>query len=165
MRDITSQAQLDSLLLDAAKETLEEMSQEIADELQRQIEEGIYGTASSENYSRTSDFIRAITAGMVHMESSGGQLEVYLDPSALTPVAGAEGEFGSHIGFDGSAFQEELISLYEKGGDAGVRGKQEQVGMVENTAKWFNKELAKMVRKVFRSHGFDIVTYYHTSGG
>ena len=142
---------------------IKDLSKDIAKLLESHVYAGIYAMPSSEAYSRTYDFLNAITASEVTMIGNHFEATIYIDwkelpykppetqgkmPSRSLDMAG---EFQT---LNGKPIGYWLIEWIEEGGSLGIiRGKPKAVHMFQKTNENLKESFNQRVIHLFGSYG------------
>jgi hypothetical protein len=127
MKPIKNESQLQTVIIESMRQSMESLAKNITDQLMKNINERIYSSgSSSQYYQRTYQFFDAIIMPKVEVKGNKVSVEVGMDYTKLKPQMGGEGQFNKHMGFPsvdswrGMTVGEALLSWWDYGTADGI---------------------------------------------
>lgn len=158
---VNNEVQLKNLLNEIIQECLKEISKETQKYLKQFVETEWYNAHQPEIYNRTYQMLESIIQFPQKQKGNKFEVSIGFDTSKIIPNFLGGDLWNEHMSFNGSSFTEGLIEVLENGNPSPFSPSYARNGiaMLENTAKWLEKELPRIVKNTFAKYGMYIILF------
>jgi hypothetical protein len=156
MQYVETWEELSTIINFLLQECLKEIAEETTRQLKFYVETVWYGSYTPEIYIRTYNLLESFVNSGVESKSGGFNVDIFSDTSKIIPNLLPDNLWNQHMGFDNKTpFTGGLIETLENGNPSPYYS-HDGIQMFEQTAKWLEKNLILISKKVFNSYGINL---------